>query len=260
VAVSSSAEEVYGRCLGNATVLDAAARRFADAGDPVSALACAWSADVYATQAVLWERIMIAASSPQRQFFRVADALVTGMRVESREATVTSLAGVVESGRRALLAACEPALHEGLLASWADLGYLLAVPPPTTADLEEQAARRLAGRSVEAFVVQRRQEAAETMATAQALRIKGESVPAIQAAYDSDLSALEAYLVESADAVGDHHLLSVISRWELAIHALSTLPGLPEGFLAAVGRIRDAVAGSLGDADGTRLRRSLQPA
>lgn len=81
MADQASAEEVYSRCLGNATILDAAARRFAEGADGASAVACAWGADVYAAQAVLWERIMIAASSPQRQFFRVADALVSGLRV-----------------------------------------------------------------------------------------------------------------------------------------------------------------------------------
>ena len=66
--------------------------------------------------------------------------------------------------------------------------------------------------------------------------------------------------MESALAVGDDRLLSVITRWELAIHSLSTLPGLPEGFLAAVSRIRETLAASLGDADGARLRQILQPA
>lgn len=258
--VSSSAEEVYSRCLGNAGVLDAAARRKADAGDPAAAVACAWAADVYAAQAVLWERIMIAASSPQRQFFRIADALVTGLRMQAAAGGATTAAEAVEASRRALLAACDPDLRGGITASWADLGYLAALPAPSITDLDDAAARRLGGGTAEAFVARRRQEAAEAMATAQALRIKGDAVPAIQAAYDSDLTALEAYLVESALAAGDVHLLTVTARWELAMHAMGALPGLPEGFLAAVGRIRDTLAASLGDADGQRLRAALQAA
>ena len=66
--------------------------------------------------------------------------------------------------------------------------------------------------------------------------------------------------MESAVAASDAYLLTVTARWELAIHALSSLAGLPEGFLAAVGRIRDTLAASLGDADGGRLRGTLQPA
>lgn len=260
MADKASAEEVYSRCLGNATILDAAARRFADASDAASAVACAWGADVFAAQAVLWERIMIAASSPQRQFFRVADALVSGLQVHDADTGQQSAATQVETSRRALLEACDPDLRDGMRASWSDVGYLVAVGAPTVSDLEDSVARRLGGRSPEAFVTQRRQEAAESMATAQALRIKGEGTPAIQAAYDSDLSALEAYLVESAVAASDTHLLTVTVRWELAIHALSSLPGLPEGFLTAVGRIRDTLAASLGDADGGRLRDALQPA
>ena len=260
MAVSASAEEVYGRCLGNASLLDAAARRFADAADVTSAVACAWGSDVYAAQAVLWERIMIASSSPQRQFFRAAEALIAGLHLDGSASGSPSAADVLETSRRALLDACDPDLREGMRAAWADLGYLTTVTAPTAEDVSDSVARRLGGRLATAFVAQRRQEAAESMATAQALRIKGEAVPAIQAAYDSDLSSLEAYLVESALAVGDDRLLSVITRWELAIHSLSTLPGLPEGFLAAVSRIRETLAASLGDADGARLRQILQPA
>lgn len=203
---------------------------------------------------------MIAASSPQRQFFRVAEALVSGLQVHDAVAGHASAATQVETSRRALLEACDPDLRDGMRASWSDIGYLTTLAAPTMSDLEEAVARRLDGSSPESFVTQRRREAAESMASAQALRIKGEGVPAIQAAYDSDLSALEAYLVESAVAAGDPHLLTVTVRWELAIHALSSLPGLPEGFITAVGRIRDTLAASLGDADGARLRASLQPA
>lgn len=213
MADKASAEEVYSRCLGNASILDAAARRFADSADAASAVACAWGADVYAAQAVLWERIMIAASSPQRQFFRVADALVSGLQVSEPSGGQSSAATQVETSRRALLEACDPDLRDGMRASWSDIGYLAGVPATTASDLEDSVARRLGGRSPEAFVTQRRLEATESMATAQALRIKGEGVPAIQAAYDGDLSALEAYLVESAVAAGDTHLLTVTVRW-----------------------------------------------
>ena len=260
MAVSASAEEVYSRCLGNASALDASARRFADAAAATDAVACAWGADVYAVQALVWERIMIAASSPQRQFFRAAEALVAGLHLDRAAPGNRSAADVLETSRRAFLDACDPDLRDGIRSLWSDLDHLTGLAAPTADDLGEAVARRLASRSEGAFVEQRRREAAESMATAQALRIKGEGVPAIQAAYDSDLSSLEAYLVESAVAAGDAGLLTVTIRWELAIHALSGLPGLPEGFLAAVGRIRDTVAASLGDADGARLRLTLQPA
>jgi hypothetical protein len=107
------------------------------------------------------------------------------------------------------------------------------------------------------FVAQRRREAAVAMSQAQSARVKGETVAAIQSAYESDFLGLEAYLVESAVAVGDHLLQSVVVRWELASTAVSQLSGLPDGFVLAVQRIRDALGSSLSEADASRLRESL---
>ena len=253
----TSAEEFYSRCLGNAAILGASARRFAEQGDAVSALATAWGADVYAAQAVVWERILVAAVSPQRQFFRVAGALITGLHASEPAGGQPSVRDVLDCSRQGLLSACDPDLRDGVRAAWSAHDDLAVLAAPDAATLAESARARLGGMSPDAFVAHRRREAAEAMATAQALRIKGESVAAIEAAYDSDFHALEAYLVESAVTAGDGHLLTVTIRWELAAAAVAALPGLPDGFLAAVGRIRDAIASGLGDADGTRLREVL---
>lgn len=257
----ASAEEFYSRCLGNASVLDAAARRFAAEGDTAAALATAWGADVYAAQAVVWERILVAASSPQRQFFRVAEALVSGLVAAVPPAMPDpSLRDALTSSRAGLLSAFDADLRTAVAESWPDHGYLAGIAAPGAEDLAAAALARMGGMTPQAFIEQRRSEAAEAMAQAQALRIKGESLAAIQAAYDSDFHGLEAYLVESAQAAGDTQLLTVIIRWELASHAVAALPGLPDGFLAAVHLIRDALASGLGDADGARLRQALQPA
>ena len=254
----ASAEEFYSRCLSNASILDASARRFAQHGDAVSALATAWGADVYAAQAVVWERILVAAVTPQRQFFRVAGALITGLTSSApAQGNQPTVQEVLECSRQGLLSACDPDLRDGVRAAWSDHGHLSTLIAPDAAALAESARVRLGGLTPEAFIAHRRAEAAEAMGRAQALRIKGESVAAIEAAYDSDFRALEAYLVESAVAAGDGHLLTVTVRWELAACAVAALPGLPDGFLAAVGRIRDAIATGLGDADGSRLRDAL---
>jgi hypothetical protein len=49
----------------------------------------------------------------------------------------------------------------------------------------------------------------------------------------------------------------VVVRWELASTAVSQLSGLPDGFVLAVQRIRDALGSSLSEADASRLRESL---
>ncbi len=256
----ATAEEFYGRCLGNATLLRDAARRLADSGDAVGALATAWGADTFSVQAVVWERILVASSYPMRQYFRVAEALVASMQTALSDAHQQSTAAdVLLSARAGLLEACDPALRQDVERAWPDASFLTQLPAPTRADLDASVVDRTGGLGLDAFAAQRRRDAAVAMAQAQAKRVQGDSLAAIQGAYDADLLALEGYLVESAAAVGDPYLFTAVIRWELATQAVAGLPGLPDGFLAAVARIRDTLASALGDADGQRLREVLSP-
>lgn len=258
VASRATAEEFYGRCLGNVTTLDAAARRFASAGDSVRALAAASGADTYALQAVVWERILVASSFPQRQFFRVAEALVGGLTAHLAEGGPDGTAAdTLLATRAGMLDACDPGLRQDVEAAWGDAGYLAVLPAPTQEVLSASVSERTGGLGVAAYAAARRAEASTVLSQAQTLRVKGDSVGAIQTAYESDLLALEAYLTESATALGDDFLMTVTIRWELATHAVASLPGLPDGFVAAVTRIRDALVAGLGDADGQRLRAEL---
>jgi hypothetical protein len=255
-----SAEEFYSQCLANARTLEQAARAHAGAGDAVSALATAWGADVFTVQAVLWERILVVSPLPQRQFYRVADALFTGL---DRSAAPTidrpACRDVLRSARDSLLAECDPGLRQSIAEAWSDVTYLATVEAPTAQDIDAAVQARLNGMTPGAFVARRRQEAAIAMAHAQEERVRGNTVGAIQGAYESDFLGLEAYLVESAMAVGDLSLQSVVVRWELASSAVSQLAGLPDGFSAAVNRIRDTLGSGLAEADAARLRESLIP-
>lgn len=258
MAARATAEEFYSRCLGNVSVLTDAARRFADDGDAVGALAAAWGADTYALQAVVWERILVASSYPQRQFFRVAQALVGALAAAlPADHEPTSASDALAATRAGMLDACEPSLRAEVQAVWADASYLDALPAPTTEDLVGSVAARTGGLGPEVFAMQRRKESSEAMAGAQAVRVKGDTVAAIQSAYEADLLALEAYLIDSALALSDNALFTVTVRWELATAAVAALPGLPEGFVAAVTRIREALAAGLGDAEGARLQATL---
>jgi hypothetical protein len=253
-----SAEEFYSQCLANARILEQSAHEHAVAGDGVSALATAWGADVFSVQAVLWERILVASTAPQRHFYRVADALFTGLNgAVAPTMDRPACRDVLRAAREGLLAECDPALSRSIEAAWSDLSYLATIEAPTADELEAAAEERLNGQTAGMFVAQRRREAAVAMSQAQSARVKGETVAAIQSAYESDFLGLEAYLVESAVAVGDHLLQSVVVRWELASTAVSQLSGLPDGFVLAVQRIRDALGSSLSEADASRLRESL---
>jgi hypothetical protein len=174
-------------------------------------------------------------------------------------AITTSGAEALLSGRALLLADFDAGTRAEIGEQWPDPAYLSAVPVPTVDDLVAAASIRLQGLGVAGFVTTRREEAQAAMAEAQALRVRGATAAAVQAAYDADMLAFEAYLVESAVAAGDALLLTVTIRWELAVVALAGMAGLPEGFLAAVAAIRDVLGRSMVDADADRWRSALIP-
>ena len=258
---SGTAEEFYGRCLANAQVLEGAARRRAGDGDSVGALADAWGADVSMLQAVMWERIIAAASAPQRQFFRVADAIVTGLRSPVGDADhPATLAACVTQARDRMVAAFDDELAREMARRWPDIAYLAAVPAVSDDEVAAYVDARLLGLRPQEFVRRRRDEAARAMLEAQTHRVRGETTEAIQAAYQGDFAGLDAYLVDSAVASGDQSLLTVTIRWDLAVHAVNELPGLPGDFSRAITVIRGAIAAGLGETDGRRLLDSLVPA
>lgn len=203
---------------------------------------------------------MVASPAPQRQFFRVAEALFSGLRPTAVDDPVSaSCADVLTAARAGLLEAGEPSLRDSIREGWHDLGYASAVPAPTPEAVVADAVRRLEGMTPGSFVARRREQMAAAMADAQGLRVRGETEAAVQRAYEADFLGLEAYLVESSVAAGDTDLLSFIVRWELAVGAVSQLAGLPEGFVAAVARIRETLGSALSEADAARLKDTLLP-
>lgn len=124
-------------------------------------------------------------------------------------------AGNLDESRRGL----DNDLRVELLARYLPLDHLDLLPAPTAGDLSRAASARLGGLSPAKFVTDRRKQAAASMTEALASRVRGETVSAISAAYQADMSTLEAYLVESALAIGDTSLLLVQLRWDLAIAA-----------------------------------------
>jgi hypothetical protein len=258
---SGTAEEFYGRCLANAQVLEGAARRRVSEGDPVGALADAWGADVNMLQAVMWERIIAAASAPQRQFFRVADAIVSGLRSPLGDADrPATLGDCITQARERMALAFDDELAREMGRRWPDITYLVAVRAVGDDEVAAFVHARLLGLSPQEFVNRRRSEAATAMLEAQSHRVRGETSEAIQAAYHGDFAGLDAYLIDSAVAAGDDSLLTVTIRWDLAVNAVSDLPGLPDDFSQAVAVIRGTIATALGEADGRRLMEALVPA
>ena len=251
-------EELYSRFQGNSAILDAGARRQAEAGDAVGALALAWGSDVYAGQATVWEQSLIIARYPLRHFFRLGEEIVTGSVETLSSSTVPASAAELISGvRKAILAAADPALRAPLAASWHDLGFLEGVPAPSAEELIESVRRRTGGVELDEFIAYRRRESDASMTVARAQLDDGHPAEAIQAAYASDLGILEAYLVESSIAVGDRCMLTTAVRWELVSAAISSLPALPGDPQEAIVAIRGAMAEALGEPEATRLSSQL---
>lgn len=263
-----TAEEFYSRLLGNAAVLDEAARRHAAEADAVAALACALGADVATLESVVWERLNIAPRSPQRQFFQVADALTSQLAGDAADPSAgdgadpqdrQSIADVIAATRQRMVAAFDETLAADVVSRWPGIDYLAEVPAPTAPEIDAAATQRLDGMAWRQFVLSRRAAARTTMLEAQARRVRGEIAEAIQLAYESDFLGLDAYLVESAEAVGDRSLFTVATRWALAVGSVSELSGLPSDFREAVTEIRAAMGGGLGEADSDRLLQALLP-
>ncbi len=255
-----SAEERYGQCLANAQILHVAAARLAGESIVSRALAAAWGADVYAAQAVLWERIMGAAASSTRGWFRAAEAFIAETTVPfPREPDPTTCGDILRGARRQLLTRCDDGLADSITLAGLPTSALDDLPAPGPADLAASARERLSGMTPRAFVEARRVAAETEMAAARSLRVAGDTSGAVQAAYAADYLAFEAYLVESAVALGDSDLLTVTIRWELGSAGIQHLQGLPEGFVPGVTAIREALASGLSDADGARMLASLPP-
>jgi hypothetical protein len=254
-----TAEEFFSRLQTNASVLHEASRGFAAEGDDVSAVACALGSDAAMLEAVVWERLNIAPRSPQRQFFQAVATVassVDGLADLEPEDTESAEAFII-AVRARMVAAFDPALAVEVAEHWGPLEHLSGLAMPTGRAMEDKRLERLEGLTPAEFIRARRAASGQMMLEAQARRVRGAISEAIQAAYESDFLALEAYLVESAVAVGDGPLFTVITRWTLATRGVSELPGLPSDFTEAVNAIRGVLADALGEADGSRLREAL---
>jgi hypothetical protein len=251
-----TAEEFFGRLLADATILHEASVRFAADRDDVSAMACILGADIATLEAVVWERLNIAPRAPQRQFFQAVHSVsgaVSGAP-DGEEDDPGNLAAMIEGVRERMLTPFDAGLAEAVLDQWGPIEHLRSIPSPTRESIDVDLATRLEGLTPQEFIRSRRAAAVQTMLDAQEKRVRGSVPQAIQAAFESDFLGLEAYLVESAMAVGDEALLTVVTRQLLAGRAVADLTNLPADFMDAVSDIRGALADGLGKADGARLR------
>jgi len=247
-----TADVMRSQAAFQANVLSDASQGHATAGRVVEAIAAAWAVEVLRLQATLAGQILLDRRAPIYRYFEAAAVIVSGL--DQPWGPGATAADTIRAGRDALARVVEPVVLSQLSDSFASLHYLESLPAIDETALQAFARMRLQGRTVEQFVRSRRQEAAGALLRAQALRLQGDVPGAIRLAYEGDFGSLEAYLVESAVAVGDTALLTVSARWDLAAFAMSRLVGLPGQFEPAVTTIREAMVQALGEPEGSRLR------
>lgn len=248
-----SAEEFYSVLLQRGHVLGAAAIEYAAAGDALMAMLLQWATDIAVLQSVAWERIVVVTHTPQTPLFALGDKLMRGF--PQAQANEQDAHALIERMREVTLAVVDDDLAGDVSARWADISYLQGLEPITGSVRE----RRMGEESPEAFLEHRAVEAQARMQVASQARIRGDVVEAITAAYEADMLTFEAYLVESAIAIGDEELATVGVRWELASAALRALPQVPADVVGAVSLVRTTVVTALGQADGARLARTWIP-
>lgn len=262
-----SAEEFYVDLLARVNLFVELSRNYADAGRPEAAVASQWGADVLTLQSVAWERIVVVSRSPQEPLFEIGARALEGMGVGDLTIAFadmlspaagqrSSAAGLVRAAREAMMSAIDNDLRTELTSRLHPLDHLEALRAPQSADFAAAARARLAGMTPEAFIRQRRSDAAARMAHARQL---ADIAAAISAAYEADMLTLDAYLVESALAIGDTLLITVQLRWDYAAAAVTRLAGVPADLREAVALVRRTLARSLGAADGARLERTWIP-
>lgn len=237
-----------------AHVLEAAASQAALDRNSARALSAMWSADLHRIQGALWAELVTKQRWSRRDYFNVLqDLVVTDIAsVDARTAQ-----DYLDAARSTILAGLGELLPEGIaLTTITDLASL---PAPVEADWGRQRDGLLDGLRASDIVHARRRQSADLMLRALRAQQSGDDAQGIAWAYESDMAALDAYLVESAIAAGDGDLITVVARWILVSDRMSGVSALPSDFARAVRTVRTVLAEALGDADGPRMLAGLQP-
>lgn len=242
-------------CRWASEVLDAAATAHGNAGDHVSAFACAWGADLTRLQAALRGSMSHEGTLPRRDYFATLHTCS-----EALNGMPTNPHSLLET-----LDVARERLRQSLMG---DLGHVpditfsrpeawKRVPMPTDDELAASRRQRLSNKTEQDYLVSQRSRATALMVRAQSALLAGEPNEAIRLAYESDMTALDAYLVASAAAAGDHNLITVTARWQLVAHRMGSIASLPLDFDDATRTVRTAMSAALGEPDGSRMLSSL---
>lgn len=250
----NSPEVLYGDTTAKVRAYSELSRRAAMEGNALLALHFAWAADINTVQAIIWERVMIASPRPDQQFFSVASTVSRALTayaanpqpaVDAREALLFA--------RQGLAAAFDDSVLNLINERYINLDHLAGLPTPDALAGSRLAQARLNGSNIPELSKMRQQAATDSMAVALGMLQQGLQDEALGQAYQADLAAFEAYLLDAAQAVGDWDLVTVEMRWILACEEIAKIAVLPGDFAGAVGRIREALGRAVGPIETERL-------
>lgn len=232
---------------------------YAQAGDSLMAVNSMWAADVATVQMIAWERVVIASPNPDKKFFEIASVVAVALSsyAVSTAGVFRSAQEAVESARKGLESAFDESFLKLLRVRYKSTAHLSNLPAPTPSDVAKGTVRRLGGLDPAQFVASRYAEARAAAVASQTAAASGDINGAIEQAYNSDMLAFEAYLVQTAVAVGDTGLLTVPLRLDIAGAYIAELPGLPYDLGDAVTAIRGALARAIGPAESKRFDTAL---
>ena len=245
--------DLRGHAQRSDVILRAAAQRHAASEFSTEAVACAVAADIATVQSYLSDNLR---PESRRKYFRHAQDVLAPDHPHSTARFASALEYMC-AFREWLLDLAPPGQLTDLADVMADHSYIADLPAPDAQAWQLFRERRLQGLSTTGFVDSKRSTARRLHLAAQVAVRESHDDPTlgspINIAYRADSSSLEAYLVESASAVGDVAFITVLSRWELVAHALSAQNPLPRDFDTALTQIRSTMVGALDPADGRRL-------
>jgi hypothetical protein len=245
----------YSALVERGNRLNLASRRLAGDGSVIEALACQVGSDLAVVQAVMWEQLIMLSSNATAQLLAQATPIFQSVfdSLDRFSSETVPAGSLLIRLRTEVVKAVQPGQARELESRFAELDHFDAAHTVTEIELQEWRNQRVGGLAVEEYVKLRRAEAVARMGHAQEHRVSGSTTSAISAAYESDMLALDAYLIESAMACGDVHFFTVVVRWELAVESVSALQGVPEGFHSAVTAIREVILSVLDGGDKQRM-------
>ena len=221
--------------------------------DGWGALHAQMASDVAASQEVAMRTLGGGGQLGRIGFQEVGNAIV--------EATSAAVADVenthnarhaAETCRRLVLEGFEPTSAAAIAELFTDLDHLDQVDP-TRRDPDAGYAR-FAGTLPAHYRQACRDQAAEFAAAAAAADFAGHRADAVVAAYNSDLKAFEAYLLDAAHAVADLAIATVDLRWDTAADLFASADALPDRLDLAVSAVREVLYRVVGPVEWPRLQ------